>query len=149
MKVIKAPAPLDITKDEFCIFLAGSIEMGEADDWQARIVKYFDDEVITFLNPRRDDWDKSWHQDSENFIKQVNWELDALERANKILMYFDPFTKSPISLLELGLFARSGKISVICPKGFWRRGNVEIVCKRFGVPLYNSFDDYRELKEVK
>jgi hypothetical protein len=56
-------------------------------------------------------------------------------------MYFDPSTKSPISLLELGLFARSGKIKVICPDGFWRKGNVEVVCNYYNIPFYNNLKD--------
>src|SRR5262249_13162647 len=46
--------------------------------------------------------------------------------------------KSPITLLELGLFARSGKLVVCCPVGFWRRGNIEVVCARYGIPLVDS-----------
>ena len=53
-------------------------------------------------------------------------------------MYFDPNTKSPISLLELGLFAKSGKLIVYCPEGFWRKGNVDVVCKRYEVARANS-----------
>jgi hypothetical protein len=50
-------------------------------------------------------------------------------------MYFAPGTKAPVTLVELGLFARSGKLVVCCPAGFWRRGNAEVVCTRYGVPL--------------
>ena len=55
-------------------------------------------------------------------------------------MYFDPETKSPITLLELGLYARSGKLVVCCPHGFWRRGNVDIVCDRYGVDQVKLLD---------
>lgn len=55
-------------------------------------------------------------------------------------MYFSPNTKSPISLLELGLFARSGKVRVVCPEGFWRKGNVDIVCQYYNIPLYENFE---------
>jgi hypothetical protein len=50
-------------------------------------------------------------------------------------MYFDPATKAPVTLLELGLAAESGKTVVCCPDGFWRKGNVDIVCKRYRIPL--------------
>ena len=43
-----------------------------------------------------------------------------------------------ITLLELGLFARSGKLRVCCPEPFWRKGNVDVVCARYGVPLLPS-----------
>jgi hypothetical protein len=66
--------------------------------------------------------------------------LDALEFADTILMHFVPDAKSPISLLELGLFAQSGKMLVSCPDGFWRKGNVEVVCDRFDIPLFDDLD---------
>ncbi|MBQ0740161.1 nucleoside 2-deoxyribosyltransferase domain-containing protein, partial [Aquimarina celericrescens] len=74
-------------------------------------------------------------------------ELDALEQADRIIMYFDPATKSPISLLELGLFAKSGKLLVCCPKGFWRKGNVDIVCERYKVDQVNNLEEL--IDEVK
>jgi hypothetical protein len=127
------------------IFLAGSIEMGNAVDWQTKVVKELNDftKDLIFLNPRRDSWDSSWVQSIENeqFYEQVTWELDALDKSDYIFMYFDPNTKSPISLLELGLYASSRKLIVACPDGFWRKGNVEVVCERFDIPLLNNLED--------
>ena len=57
-----------------------------------------------------------------------------------IAMYFAPETKAPITLLELGLFARTGKVIVCCPEGYWRRGNVEVVCARFGIARVATLD---------
>jgi hypothetical protein len=141
MNVIHAP-------DSFAnavntIFLAGSIEMGVATDWQSLLVDLLQDYNVTFLNPRRPDWDSSWEQKAgnANFAQQVNWELDALQQAEVILFYFDPNTKSPVSLLELGLFATSKKLAVCCPEGFWRKGNVDIVCQRFNVPMVETINE--------
>ena len=133
MKEIKAPN--EIRDDGRTIFLAGSIEMGKAENWQEMVAGLLKDEDVILFNPRRDDWDSSWEQSIENkpFRKQVEWELNAMRHADKILMYFDPKTRSPISLLELGLFASSGRLIVVCPKGFWRKGNVDIVCKWYNV----------------
>jgi len=64
-----------------------------------------------------------------------------MECADKILMYFDPKTKSPISLLELGLFANSNKLIVVCPKGFWRKGNVDIVCRRYEIEQAETIEN--------
>jgi hypothetical protein len=124
------------------VFLAGSIEMGVAENWQDRVGKFFHDLGYDIFNPRREEWDSSWEQKFENpqFYQQVNWELNALESADLVIMYFDPSTKSPISLLELGLFARSGKLRVVCPDGFWRKGNVEITCNYYKIPLHNNLD---------
>jgi len=140
MKLITAPKPLET--EGFSIFLAGSIEQDKAERWQDRVIEKLSDLPITILNPRRAEWDASWEQKIENpqFNEQVNWELDALEKADKIMLYFDPNSKSPISLLELGLFAKSGKMLVCCPEGFWRKGNVDIVCQRFGIEQFESLE---------
>lgn len=124
------------------VFLAGSIDMGKAEDWQARVIDGLSDLNITIMNPRCDDFDPDLRQDIEEpaFTSQVNWELDMLEIADVIPMYYDPQGKAPISLLELGLFARSGKLIVCCPEGFWRRGNVQIVCQRYGVQWAETID---------
>ena len=63
-----------------------------------------------------------------------------LEATDVIAMYMDPDKPAPVSLLELGLFARSGKMIVACPAGFYKRGNVQVVCQRFGVELVNSLE---------
>jgi hypothetical protein len=64
-------------------------------------------------------------------------------------MYFVPSTKSPITLLELGLLARSNKLVVCCPEEFWRRGNVEVVCARYGVPLVAELPELIKLLKAK
>jgi hypothetical protein len=148
MRVIKPPTPLDtISQIEPVIFLAGSIEMGTARDWQQEITDALVDTAITILNPRRDDWDWTWKQSIDNpvFYEQVNWELDALERADIIFFNFEPTAKSPISLLELGLFAPCRKAIVHCPEGFWRKGNVDIVCERYELDHVSSIDEGVEL----
>lgn len=126
------------------IFLAGSIEMGAAENWQDKVIRILEENefTVTIFNPRRDSWDSSVEQRESNpeFNHQVNWEQNRLEESKIIFMYFDPNTKSPISLLELGQFASSGKMIVCCPDGFWRKGNVEVICSRYNIPLYNDLD---------
>jgi hypothetical protein len=142
MKVITAPQSLSDIRGK-SLFLAGSIEMDTAERWQDRVIHDLKDMDITILNPRRQAWDPSWKQDLSNpqFVEQVTWELDALERSSAILFYFDPNTKSPITLLELGLFATSPKpLYVCCPDGFWRKGNVDIVCQRYCVAQMSNLD---------
>jgi hypothetical protein len=146
MREIKAPADFnfkDLALYKYLVFLAGSIEMGAAENWQERAKNLFDGCDAALLNPRRDDWDSSWAQEIENpkFREQVNWELKGLDMCDQILMYFDPKTKSPITLLELGLYATSGKLVVCCPDGFWRKGNVQIVCAKFNVPLCKTLEE--------
>jgi hypothetical protein len=142
MSIIKAP--YDYSKSPRPrVFLAGSIEMGAARDWQTEVsedlLKYC---PCTILNPRRDDWDSSWAQDINNkqFNEQVTWELKAIETADIVLMHFEPKTQSPITLLELGLLAYSPYLVVHCPNGFWRKGNVDIVCKHFGIHQVDNLE---------
>jgi len=144
MKSLKAPEDLSkVHKSDFTIFTAGSIEMGKAINWQDKLTNLLKDEDITILNPRRDDWDSTWEQKITNdkFREQVEWELEAMDKANLIVMYFDIKTQSPITLLELGLHAKDKKLVVCCPEGFWRKGNVDIVCKRYGIPQVNNIEE--------
>jgi len=140
--ILKPPAKLPDPPPRM-VFLAGSIEMGSAPDWQAQCGETLSKLGYTVLNPRRDDWDTSWEQRASNpqFRGQVEWELDGLVLADAVLMYFAPGTKSPITLLELGLFAESQRLFVCCPDGFWRKGNVELVCERHEVPMLDTIDD--------
>lgn len=142
--ILKPTSNLSEAGNRFTVFIAGSIEMGKAENWQVKIEKelsMFDN--VCLLNPRRDDWDSTWKQEITNpqFNQQVNWELNALEKADLIVFYFSPETKSPITLLELGLFARSGKLVICCPNGFWRKGNIDIVCEKYNVPQVNSIEE--------
>jgi hypothetical protein len=48
-------------------------------------------------------------------------------------------------LLEFGLCARvPGKAIVVCPEGYWKRGNVQIMCKKYGVEMVDNDDGLRE-----
>lgn len=116
--------------------------MGNCVDWQKVVENELKDFNVTILNPRRDNWDSSWKQSIDNpqFKGQVTWELDNLDAATFIFMYFDPQTKAPITLMELGLHARNKNVIVCCPHGFWRRGNIEVVCDRFKIPLFDDFN---------
>jgi len=137
-------APQKITKEKRpIIFLAGSIEMGQADDWQAKIAKRLAKYQGTLLNPRREHWNYNWKQNIKNkkFKEQLEWEFKGLDQSDYIVLYFAPGSKSPISLLELGLFSRHHKIICCCPKKFWRRGNVEFICQKFKVPLVDNLTE--------
>lgn len=139
---IKAPEKI-LVSDVPKIFLAGSIEMGLAHDWQEEIVQQLQNYDVVLINPRRANWDSSWKQDKEHpeFRAQVEWELNGLSTADYIVFYFDSETKSPISLLELGLHADGGNVFVVCPDGFWRKGNVDIVCERYMIPQFETIDE--------
>ena len=131
------------------IFLAGSIEMGVAIEWQKIFEEELKNEDVIILNPRRLDWDSTWEQTMDNplFVEQVDWELSSLDDSDIIVMFIDPNTKSPITLIELGLHVKSGKLVVCCPEGFWKKGNVDITCNKYGAKNVQSIEEL--LKEVK
>jgi nucleoside 2-deoxyribosyltransferase len=145
--VYKAPELVPIDMGDFRIFLAGSIDMGKAENWQERLerelAEYEDDVII--CNPRRDDWDSTWVQSINNpqFNEQVTWELENIEDADLVVFYFDPNGQAPITLMELGLVAGSEIPAIVCcPDGYWRKGNVEMICDRYGIPLCANIDDF-------
>lgn len=144
MKTIyKSPESIEeIDKSKKSIFLAGSIEMDKAVNWQKKCEELLSGQFVIF-NPRREAWNINWKQsiENENFKEQVEWELNALEKADIIIMFFAENTKSPISLLELGLFAHSGKLKVIVEKNFWRKGNIDIVCRKYNIEQFDNLDE--------
>jgi hypothetical protein len=141
MKEIQAP-DLVPAKGPY-LFLAGSIEMGVAERWQERVVRALADTDWVILNPRRGEWDATIRQgkDDPRFRAQVEWELSGLERADRILLYLSADTKSPISLLELGLFAHTRKLIVVCADQFWRAGNIDIVCERYNITQFETLEE--------
>ena len=141
--IISKPPQLYTDSGYKKIFLAGSIDMGKADDWQSKIIDAVKEFPLQIFNPRRDDWDSTWEQsiDNPNFKEQVMWELDNLENADMIIMVLTKDSIAPISLLEFGLFARSKKLYIFCPDGFWRKGNIDVVCEKYNIPQVEEFDE--------
>lgn len=164
MRVYTAPNLSPDKYHPYSVFLAGSIEMGKAEPWQAKAIEQIKlalhdckhDHYIeklnrfTIFNPRRADWDVTWKQgiNEPQFCTQVSWELQHIEAASHVFFYFDPNTQSPITLMELGLIAGQGKgamyrgkkVYVVCPNGYFRQGNVQILCKRFDLEYFEDFD---------
>lgn len=147
------PDHILIDKKKKSVFFGGTIDMGDSDDWQFELKMTLRDAgfFIDIYNPRRHDWNKDWEQSikNPNFYQQVHWEIDAMNKADIIAMCFMPKSRSPISLLELGYFARSGKLIVYCPYQFYRSGNVHIICNMHNIPIYTNYTDFvKGLKET-
>lgn len=156
--VVKAPQAFD-AGNAVTIFLGGSIDMGAAEDWQTRLAKDlsgYDDKDLILVNPRRDDWDSSWTQDptpGTQFYEQVDWELNQQENATALVYYFAADSKSPITLLELGIFGRGMgpgpyDVLVCCPKEFYRYGNVKMVCDRYNIAMVENYEDMVEVLKM-
>lgn len=134
------------------VFLGGTIDNGDSVDWQNKVIKQiekkelddyisYDDIQIDIFNPRRDKWNPKASHDEK--VKQITWELDHLEEADLIIINILPKSMSPISLMELGLFGRYDykNVIVFCQQDYWRYENVETVCHRYKIPLYNTNDE--------
>ena len=133
MQVITAPERKPITNQS--IFLAGTIDDGKSEDWQSKLIEELSDHEITVLNPRRNNWGDL----SDNELrKQITWELDHLEKADIIFMYIIGTSKSPISLLEMGIHIKDSKLIVVCEPEFYRYENVKITCEYYNAELYDS-----------
>jgi hypothetical protein len=150
-------APNRISEEEYLkckhsVFLAGSIT-----PWREQIIPKLDKPNTLVCNPMRSDW--NFPEDSRNndFRKQIGWELEYITKSNIVVFYFDPSTQSPISLLELGStlsqytcltsetpkihLKRIYEILVCCPKGYWKKGNVDITCEAHGFKVIETFDE--------
>ena len=150
MPIYKAPQHIN-NRDKTLksVFLAGSIEMDKAIDWQQQCEQVLT-KTFNVFNPRRQSWESTWKQEitNPNFKEQVNWELEALEQSDHIIMFFDGKTKSPISLLEFGLYAKSKKLLVVCENNFWRKGNIDVVCEKYNIQQFQNLNTVLEyLKE--
>ncbi|KAI2462817.1 hypothetical protein F4781DRAFT_172385 [Annulohypoxylon bovei var. microspora] len=124
------------------VFLAGTTTKTDDRDWREVLAESLLDLPLTVINPYRPDWNSSWREDitCDPFREQVEWELEMQDGADIIVFYFHPVTEAPISLLELGLCARAGKAIVVCPEGYKKRGNVQIVCQKYGLETVENLD---------
>ena len=149
---IMAPSPLPPRRHgQPFIFLAGSAATTSSTPWRTTLIHnlshhFTTPQPITILNPHRSDWDSTWVESPAfaPFAEQVSWELNAQELADIIVFYFDPDTQAPISLLELGLFVKSGKCVVCCPESYWKWGHVALVCERWGVEVVGTLAELGE-----
>jgi hypothetical protein len=145
-KAIVYKPPVRPQVDRPSVILYGAIQSDPSTDWQTSLADSLSDLPIAILNPRRDDWDNSWVEDISfpKFREQVEWEMDYAQMADVIVFNFVPGALTPITLLELGMYAGTGKAIVCCPEGFYKRGNVQIVCLRYGIELLTSLDELNE-----
>lgn len=127
------------------VFLAGTIDMGDSLDWQALMIEKIGDKAEIIYNPRREEWDASWEQSitAVPFNSQAHWELGMIERSDIVLVHFLPGSKSPVTMAEFGLVCglKPGSTIVCCPDGFWRKGNIEIMCERYGIALFADLEE--------
>ena len=135
--VIQAPALYQGADKRPSVFLAGPTS---GRDWRKSLIKLLAELDIVILNPQRFDWDSTWTEDFSDprWTEQVNWEMDMREAADVVAFMFDDSSVAPITLLELGLSAHSGKVVVCISEGYPKRGNVASVCQRYNIQQVSS-----------
>ena len=119
------------------VFLAGSIDLYLSTNWRAEIINKIG-QTFHFFDPTIASHNELTDVEMKNHI---NWELDAMNMADKIILHFLPTAKSPISLVELGLYATSKKLIVICPKLFYKSRYVYTLCEKYNVPVFENLDE--------
>ncbi|KAL8372284.1 hypothetical protein RB595_001868 [Gaeumannomyces hyphopodioides] len=170
-QVVKAPSCEPIACDQTVVFLAGVTSPPDA-DWRIEIIDALSHlRHVTIADPLRPDWDATWVEDPSfaPFADQVRWELELQERADVLVVHFGgrldaasfegrldggaalgELPKAPISLLELGLRAGSGRrCMVVCNDGYWKRGNVLLVCERYGIEVFPSIGKLSKALEAE
>jgi hypothetical protein len=128
------------------VFLARSIEMDDISDFNSTLSRL----PITILDPCRDDWDCSWRNIYDpKFIEQTEWEIQQLEKADVIILFFHPGTMDGSKLLELGLYAKDRKTVVFCPNGYSMKAYLQIICRKYNIPLLETRDELKEFTKTK
>lgn len=118
------------------VFLAGSIDNRYFGNWRKTIIEEIGDSNI-ILDPTNTNHDKL---SDEEMKLHIQWELDALSKADIILLNFLSDSKSPISLVELGLYVASNKLIVICPKEFYKSKYVYTLCEKYNTPIFDTIN---------
>lgn len=118
------------------VFLAGSIDLNLDGNWRQEVTDQVGDKVH-FIDPTISGHDAMDDLQMENHI---NWELDMLNLADKVFLNFLPESKSPISLIELGMYARTSKLIVVCPNAFFKSRYIKTLCKKYKIPLFTTVD---------
>lgn len=123
-------------QDKKYYFLAGSINYHLSGNWRGKVTNEME-HLVHFFDPTRIE-----HNEFSDFQmkEHIEWELNALNLSDKIILNFLPDAKSPISLVELGLYMKSSKLVVVCPDQFYQKRYVKVICEKYNTPFFNTID---------
>ena len=130
------------------VFLAGTIDNGDSLNWQDKVII----ELINLgvscevFNQRREHWNPN--PTKEEMEKQIKWEQEHLDKADIIVIVLLDDSKSPISLLELGLYAKTKKLVVFCTPNFYRWDNVRLTCEKYNIELVQDLHPLRIANKI-
>ena len=115
------------------IYLGGTIH--SKNNWQKDVVNHFRDQGYDVYNPV-----KRWGKDivQAELDKFIEWQLDALEKADIIVLNIDEHSRSFTRLFEFGLYANlpSKKMTVYCSPKSPIFTHVRVTCKKYNVEFY-------------
>jgi hypothetical protein len=127
-------------KMKLFVFLQVVSIFKESTSWRDTIIKGSSKNTI-FFDPTREDHDELGNKE---MVCHIQWELEALEIVDMIILNFLPEAKSPISLVELGLYMKSNKLIVVCPKEFYQYHYVSTICAKYNTPIYHNLQEIFE-----
>lgn len=127
----------NLSQDKELLFLAGTMASGEVGNWRSEVILGLGNR-FNYLDPTNKNHNKLKATQMQNHI---GWELEALKRADKIILNFLPESLSPISLVELCIYVASNKLIVLCPKGFYKNRYINILCKKYNTPYFDKLSD--------
>ena len=126
------------------IFLAGSIDQPEENNWRKHAILHIqnswfnhpdNEDSITIYSPRRSG---KWSTEMEN--EQAAWDTSKLSMVDYIILHLTGTTISPVSLLELGIFITNPKLFLSIDDSYTRKHVVELYYTYYGFnKVYSSW----------
>lgn len=128
------------------IFLAGGIDGDNSPNWQQEMIFYLNDRYqfpnLTIFNSRTGMVPLT----DEKKIEYARWNHYKMDEADEIIIYLKSNYICPFSLLQLGLYATSGKLRVFCDKDFYKHDDVQFACEQYKIPFK---DDLSTIEPVR
>jgi hypothetical protein len=126
------------------IFLAGSIDQPEQNNWRDQAINHIEhswfnspenNSSITVYSPRRAE---EWSFELEN--EQAAWDTSMLAMVDYVVLHLTGETISPVSLLELGIFLTHPKLHLSIDDSYTRKHVVELYYTYYGCnEVYSSW----------
>lgn len=130
------------------IFLSGTDDTECSPNWHDWVAQWLQNLPVTVFNPRGNGFNPKSSKYTRNLL--VDWEMDYINVADLIILYFYPGTLSTTSLLMLALYIGSKKsIVVCCPNGYWKKKAVQVLCQRGSIALFETSEEFKQaIREI-
>lgn len=121
---------LDYTRHR--VYLSGAMT---GEDWQSKFTNELDSLRVDVFSPRYPSSHTVTPPDG-----LFEWEIDHMSIANVIAFNFIPDEDCSSALIALGMYAKTDRIIVCCPDGFFKKGDIDALCNREDIPQVDSLD---------